>query len=147
MLTESEDILMHHLSRVGSRLGEGLTNGLNKIATTTHEIASTTSNLAMQLMDPAVAVVSESPAMLAGAAMTQTTHLASARDQPALRESQSEFKILSESILKSVEEEIEELIKEKIEYQETLKNLKDAQKRQDEAFTRAESMLEQRWEF
>jgi hypothetical protein len=132
---------MHHISRVGSKLGEGLTNGLNKIATTTHEIASTTSNIAMQLMEPAVAAA---PAALTGAAIG--AHNPQNRDSPDSREPQSEFKILSEAMIRTIEEEIEELIKEKREYTETLKNLKEAQKRQDESFTRAEAMLQQRCE-
>jgi hypothetical protein len=135
---------MHHISRVGSKLGEGLTNGLNKIATTTHEIASTTSNLAMQLMEPAVASVSESPAALTGAAIGE--HNTRNRDSSDSREPQSDFKILSEAMIRTIEEEIEELIKEKREYTETLKNLKEAQKRQEENFTRAEAMLQQRCE-
>ena len=98
---------MHHLSRVGSRLGEGLTSGLNKIASTTHEIASTTSNLAMQLMDPAVTAVSESPAALAamsGPAVQATV----SKETVDVKESHSEFRILSDSILRTIEEEIEE---------------------------------------
>ena len=140
---------MHHLSRVGSRLGEGLTNGLNKIATTTQEIASTTSNLAMQLMDPAVAAVADAPAALtnAQAANAQFSQSEALKQLPASRESQSEFKILSDSIIQTIESEITELVREKAEYQEILKNLKDSQKRQDEAFTKSESLLDQRWEF
>ena len=137
---------MHHLSRVGSRLGEGLTSGLNKIASTTHEIASTTSNLAMQLMDPAVTAVSESPAALS-AMSGPAVQAAVSKETADVKESHSEFRILSDSILRTIEEEIEELSKEKQEYQETLKNLKESLKRQDEAFTKAEVALEQRWEF
>ncbi len=51
----------------------------------------------------------------------------------------SEFAQLSESILKVVEDEIIELKRERLEYEEVLKQLKETQKRQEEAFTRAEA--------
>ena len=124
---------MHHLSR----LGEGLTSGLNRIASTTQEFASSTSNLAMQLMDPAVAAVAESQAV-----QFQADSL-----DGAGRDGQPDFKGVSDSIIKIIEDEIAELQREKNEYSETLKKLKEAQRKQDEAFSKAESLLDQRWEF
>lgn len=53
----------------------------------------------------------------------------------------ADFAQLSEMILKAVEEEIVELNKEKIEYEEKLKLLKESQKRQEEAFCSAEAAL------
>jgi alanyl-tRNA synthetase len=112
---------MHHLSRVGSRLGEGLTSGLNRIASTTQE-------LAMHIMDPSVSAISEISA--SQAVMPAVVNV---------DEAPSEFKLVSESIIKAVEDEIEELKREKMEYQEILKNLKEAQRKQIEMFGKASS--------
>ncbi len=130
---------MHHLSR----FGEGLTSGLNRIASSTQEFASSTSNLAMQLMDPAVAAVADSQAIQYQAA--GDSYGLNACD--GARDVQPDFKVISESIIRVIEEEIAELQREKIEYQETLKKLKETQRKQDEAFSKAESLLNQRWEF
>ena len=127
---------MHHLSR----FGEGLTSGLNRIASTTQEFASSTSNLAMQLMDPAVAAVADSQAY-------QPAGDGSYACDGAGRDGQPDFKVIAESIMKVIEDEIAELQQEKNEYLETLKKLKEVQKKQDEAFSKAESFLNQRWEF
>jgi hypothetical protein len=130
---------MHHLSR----FGEGLTSGLNRIASTTQEFASSTSNLAMQLMDPAVAAAAESQAIHYQAAGEFCANSGDA----AARDGQPDFKSISESIIKVIEDEILELQREKDEYQETLRKLKETQRKQDEAFSKAESLLSQRWEF
>ena len=130
---------MHHLSR----FGEGLTSGLNRIASSTQEFASSTSNLAMQLMDPAVAAVADSQAIQYQAAGDSSGLNAC----DGARDVQPDFKVISESIIRVIEEEIAELQREKIEYQETLKKLKETQRKQDEAFSKAESLLNQRWEF
>ncbi len=124
---------MHHLSRVGSRLGEGLTSGLNRI---TQEIASSTGHLAMQLMDSSAPVPSD-----------LSLHPGPVRADDSNELVSSDFTQLSESIIKVVEEEIDELNREKLEYQEILKNLKDAQRKQSEAFAKAEESLSERYVF
>ena len=98
---------MHHLSR----FGEGLTSGLNRIASTTQEFASSTSNLAMQLMDPAVAAVAESQAIQYQPAGDLYTSTGDAAARP-------DFQSISESIIKVIEEEILELQREKRQQQE-----------------------------
>ncbi len=123
---------MHHLSRVGTRLGEGLTSGLNRIASTTHEIASTTGHLAMQLMDTSAPVSSDISPLRVGDSNENIS---------------SDFTQSSESIIKVIEEEIEELMREKSEYQEILRNLKEAQRKQNEAFDKAEESLSERYVF
>jgi hypothetical protein len=94
-------------------------------------------------MDPAVAAVADSQAMHfqpAGDPYGSTPY-DGARDGPP------DFKTISESIMKTVEDEIAELQREKSEYSEILKKLKEAQRKQDEAFSKAEALLDQRWEF